>query len=129
MEAVSFPSAEAALIAFLKSRLAARSDSAAVAASVPASRPSRMVKVTRVGGRRSGVAHDEALVTFECWETSPTRASSLALLVRALVASFDSPTAWYSGEVGGPASFPDPLSDSPRYQFTAIIRTRGEAIS
>lgn len=128
MEAVSFPSVEAALVAFLKAELAARSDTASVSATVPNPRPARIVKVTRVGGRRTDVAHDEAMVTFECWESSPAKASALALLVRALVGSLDTGTVWYGGEVGGPASFPDPLTDNPRYQFTALIRSQGEAI-
>jgi hypothetical protein len=31
-------------------------------------------------------------------------------------------------EVAGPQDFPDPVSESPRYQFTVQIDTRGAAL-
>ncbi len=124
MEAVSFPAVEAALVAFLGPQIAP----VKAAMSVPKERPARFVKITRVGGRRSSLVHDEATVVFECWAESPYEAESLALRVRALVGSLDTPTVWYASEVGGPASFPDPETSSPRYQFTALIRSQGEAI-
>jgi len=126
MEAVLFPSVEVALIAFLNAQFTARGDSAKAGNTVPKDR-GRFVAVTRVGGARSTPAHDDAMVTFECWDTSAARASSLAMLTRALVGSLDGETRYVS-EVGGPASFPDPRTDLPRYQFTAVIRSRGEAL-
>jgi len=126
MEAVSFPDIEGELVAFLNAAFASRSDTARARTKVPKDR-GRFVKVTRVGGSRS-LVHDEPLVVFECWDVDGTKAERLANLTRALVGSMDTEAAWFFREVGGVASFPDPRTDDPRYQFTATFRTRGEAI-
>ncbi len=126
MEAVSFPKVEAALVAFLNAAFVARSQPAVAGIKVPTTR-GPFVKVTRIGGTHS-LVHDEPMVTFECWDTSQSKAGDLANLTRALVGSMDTGTVWYGREVGGVAYFPDPLSDDHRYQFTALMRTRGEAI-
>lgn len=126
MEAVGFPDVEGACMTFLSAALASRSDSATVGDKVPDER-GRFVRVQRSGGSRS-LAHDAAQVIFECWDETPVAAHNLGALVRALIGSMDTPTAWFSSEIGGLAFFPDPRTDMPRYQFTALIRTRGEAI-
>lgn len=127
MEAVAFPKIEPAIIAFLNPLFIARSEVARAGVEVPKTR-GPFVKVTRVGGTRT-LVHEEAMVTFECWDRKQTKAADLAILTRALVGSMDTDTVWYGREVGGVSFFPDPLSDDPRYQFTALIRARGEAIS
>lgn len=126
MEAVQFPDAEGECMAFLRTELASRGDTAKVGVTVPTER-GRFVRVQRAGGTRS-LAHDDALVIFECWDVKAVDAERLGSLTRALVGSMDTDTAWFLAEVGGLSFFPDPRTDLPRYQFTATIRTRGEAI-
>lgn len=126
MEAVKFPDVEAVLVAYLNAEFASRSEPARAGTKVPDSR-GPWVKVTRIGGARS-LVHDEPMVTFECWDTDTVKASDLATLTRALVGALNTSGVRYRREVGGPSSFPDPLSDDPRYQFTALIRSRGKAI-
>lgn len=126
MEAVGFPDVEGACMTFLRTELATRGDTAKVGDKVPDGH-GRFVRVQRSGGSRS-LAHDAAQVIFECWDETPADAHDLGAMVRALVGSMDTPTAWFSSEIGGLAFFPDPRTDLPRYQFTALIRTRGKAI-
>lgn len=126
MEAVSFPVVESAVIAFLNAQFQARSEMARAGSKVPDAR-GPFVRVSRIGGTRT-LSHDQAMVTFECWDTTNPSAARLGTLTRALIGSMDTGVVRYAGEVGGLAFFPDPLSDDPRYQFTAFIRSRGEAI-
>ena len=126
MEAVQFPDVEGACMTFLRTELTTRGDTATVGDKVPDNH-GRFVRVQRAGGSRS-LAHDGAMVIFECWDAKAADAASLGALVRALIGSMDTPTAWFSSEIGGLAFFPDPRTDLPRYQFTTLIRTRGKAI-
>lgn len=126
MEAVSFPVVEGVVTSFLNAEFTSRAEPARAGTKVPAER-GPFVKVTRVGGTRS-LVHEDVMVTFECWAKKTPDAANLARLTRALVGSLDTGAVWFRREVGGPAFFPDPQSDDPRYQFTALLRTRGEAI-
>ena len=128
MEAVAFPDVEAAAVAFLKAQLAARSDSAHVGTRVPSPRPARLVRVSRTGGGRRNLVQDDAQVTAECWAPDSVSAAALCRLVRALLGSMDTGGVWFAGEVGGPVDHPDDLTDSPRYQTTVTLRSRGVAI-
>lgn len=128
MEAVAFPDVEAAAVAFLRSELAARSDAVHVSTRVPNPRPARLVRVSRTGGGRRNLVQDDAQVTAECWGVDSVKASELCRLVRALLGSMDTGAVWFAGEVGGPVDHPDDLTDSPRYQTTVTLRSRGVAI-
>lgn len=127
-EIVVFPDVEAALVAALKPVLGVP-----VVTKVPPTRPASFVRLTRVGGARLNRITDRPLVVFECWAATEDDASALARLTRAhveaLAQSFAG-EAWVRAvvEVSGPQSFPDPVSGTPRYQYTAQLDTRGEAL-
>lgn len=114
------------MVAFLKGVLSGTK----VSTVVPNPRPSRLVKVTRTGGGRRTVAHDDAMVTVECWDTESSDAAALADLVRAHLTNFDTVQGFMprDGEVSGPQFFPDPLTTSPRYQLTVIVRLRAQVL-
>lgn len=129
-EVVAFPDAEAVCVEYLQAQFAARGDSAKVATKIPAPRPTRLVRVTRVGGGRRNVAQDDATVVVECWDAGEPSAFKLARTARALLGVMDVPGAFVpqGGEVSGPQFFPDPLTSNPRYQFTVIVRLRAEVL-
>lgn len=125
-ELVGFPDAEAVVVAYLKGVLTG----AKVGTKVPNPRPDRLVKVTRTGGSRRNVAQDDAMVTVECWDKEASDAAALANRVRAHLAIFDTVDGYMprDGEVSGPQFFPDPLTSSPRYQLTVIVRLRARLL-
>ena len=133
MAVALFPDIEALAVGYLKAELAALSDSARVATSIPNPRPSRLVRVTRNGGAITWPATDKPLVIFQCWDTDTRKASDLCGIVRDLVWTLPDAVDGFGRdvrrvrEVGGPAYFPDPLTAFPRYQFTAEFHTRGRA--
>ena len=128
METIAFPDVEAVTVAYLRSALAARSDSARVSTRVPNPRPERLVRISRTGGGRRNIVQDDAQVTAECWAPDSVGASSLCRLVRALLGAMNTGDVWYAGEVGGPVDHPDGLTDFPRYQTTVVLRSRGVTI-
>lgn len=125
-ELVGFPDAEAVVVACLKGALPGTK----VATMVPNPRPDRLVRVTRTGGGRRTVAHDDAMVTVECWDKESADAASLANRVRAHLTNFDTQDGFVprEGEVSGPQFFPDPLTSNPRYQLTVIVRLRARLL-
>lgn len=133
MQSVVFPDATAVLVSFLRTELAARSDSATVGSRVPNPRPDRFVLVRRVGGPALNRVADNATVTIECWDLAAEDAHDLAQLCRALVHSL--PGSERSGtpiyrvtELAGPGELPDPLSDHPRYTVTMQVAMRGTSL-
>lgn len=118
---VAFPDVEALCVAYLNRAFIERDDSARTSTQIPADRPDRFVRITRMGGRRINVAMDSPLMVFECWDTTAPDAESLGQLTRALVGAMDE----YGSEVGGLAYFPDPDTILPRYQFTVQLFTKG----
>lgn len=128
-EAVAFPDIEGVLVTYLTGRLSG----VPVATRVPATRPPKFVRVSRVGGARRDLITDQPIVVVEAWATTETDAADLARTVRAYVGAMEQSavgSAWIRRvrEVGGVQSFPDPRSESPRYQFTVQIDTRGTAL-
>lgn len=122
-EVIVFPDVEGILVSALNARLDEH-----VSTKVPNPRPASFVRLVRVGGNRRNVITDRATVVFECWAASNVAAERLCALVRAHVHALAPDTVRRVREVAGPQSFPDPLSESPRYQFTAQIDTRGAAL-
>jgi hypothetical protein len=129
-EVVAFPDAEAVVVAYLRAALSARGDTVRVSTKIPATRPPRLVRVTRVGGARRNVSQDDATVVVECWAADTDGASELARTCRALLGAMEVPAAFVpqDGEVSGPQFFPDPLTSDPRYQFTVIVRLRAQLL-
>jgi hypothetical protein len=134
VEVITFPSAEAACVAYLKVELAARGETATVATKVPAQRPARLVRVRRLGGVRYDVITDAPMVSFDCWAATEVDAEALASVVRALVASIpdrDVPGGVVCCDVeegGGPVNQPDPDTNYPRYTFFVMMHVRGFAL-
>lgn len=124
-EAVVFGDTEAAVIAWLKPRIAPVKAST----EVPSTRPTEFVKVTLTGGYDANVATERPQVTFECWAATSIRASEICRTVKAHMRAMAGETA--AGvfvrdviTVGGPTSFPDPQTTLPRYQWTAELNCR-----
>lgn len=136
-EVVTFPDVVRALIPYLTSRLTARDLAAPVSSRVPNPRPARFVKVTAAGGTLTGVASASALVLVECWAADEVAAHDLAEAcateMRAATRSQDPIAAgvWIGGTddaVSIPVNFPDPLTSSARFQFTASLYLAGQPL-
>lgn len=128
-EAVAFPDVEALAVTYLTGRLSG----VPVSTRVPHPRPAKFVRVSRVGGTSPNRVTDAALVIVKCWAATEPEAADLARTVRAYVGamaqtSVGSDYVRRIREVAGPQAFPDPASESPRYQFTVQIDTRGVAL-
>lgn len=128
-EVIVFPDAEAVVITHLKTQIAGLQ----ISTMVPKTRPKRFVKVTRVGGTKIRLNADSPMLTFECWEETTKKAHDLCQLVRAhlhAMAGHEVAGEWVYRvqEVGGPAYFPDPTSDTPRYQITVMVDLKGVAL-
>lgn len=124
-EPVVFPDVEALLVRALPDPLGV-----AVSTRVPNPRPDSFVRVSRVGGTRRDYVTDEPIVVVECWAADEVAASYLGRTAHAHVFALaqtdvDGDYVRAVREVGGLQSFPDPLSKSPRYQFTVQLQTRG----
>lgn len=122
-ETIVFPDVEAVLVSALSPLV-----SVPVSTRVPASRPDAFVLVRRVGGARPNLVTDRATVTVECWSTSTVEACDLSRYARAYVHTLAPDTVRRVVELSGPADSPDPVSGTPRYQFTVQIDTRGVAV-
>lgn len=125
-EAIIFPDVEALLIRSL-------SVGVPVSTRVPNPRPASFVRVKRAGGGRRNLVTDACLVVVECWAATEPAAAELAELTRARIHALrqtDNGGEWVRRvqDVSGPGAFPDPVSETPRYQFTVQIDTRGEPL-
>lgn len=133
-EAIAFPDVEALVVSKLRAELAARSDTAHVSTRILNPRTDRSVRVFRSGGTRKNLVVDSPQITIQCWGITAPDASELCRLCRAVLSV--NRGAWRHGgvqaygydEVGGPAFFPDPDTNLPRYQFTCLLDVRGKAI-
>ncbi len=130
---VAFPHIEKALVAFLNAQLTAHGLSAWVSTQIPAVRPTRLVKVSRIGGTRRNVVTDNPTVLLECWDATELAAYTLVGMCRSLVESACRDGAAiaagvYVGdyqEFSGPVNFPDPATTNPRFQITISILASG----
>lgn len=104
-----------------------------VGARVPNPRPTRFVRVDRVGGPRANLVQDQPALVVEAWAGSVPAAHALLATCRALVnalpGTIQSGTPIYRvSEFSGPATLPDPTSNQPRATYTVQVTLRGEAI-
>jgi hypothetical protein len=128
-EVILFPDVEGLVINYLNSVLA----DTEVSTLVPDPRPTRFVRVSRVGGNKVRLNAESAMVTFQCWEEDTIKAAELAQLARAYVNALEG--LFLNGvwiyrviEVGGPAYNPDPTTGDARYQFTVSIDVKGDSL-
>lgn len=127
-QVVVFPDVEAALVTYLGPLL-----SVPVVTRIPQSRPSSFVHLSRVGGTRRDVATDAPMILAQCWASTEPEAGNLAQLARAHMHALSGTSdagLWIGRvvEVGGPQVYPDPMSQSPRVQFTSMMHTRGAVL-
>lgn len=122
-EVIVFPDAEAVLVAALKPVLGVP-----VVTRVPVTRPPSFVRLVRVGGSEPNLITDRATVVFECWAENAPDASDLASLTRGHVKALVPDSFRRYRLIAGPQSFPDPASETPRYQFTVQLDQRGYAL-
>lgn len=127
-EVITFPGVEALLHSHLEPLLGVP-----VVSRVPKVRPDRFVRVVRTGGTKRSLIMDAPMVVFEAWGVDEIDAEQLLALTRAHVHAM--PGHYAAGEwvyrvreIAGPQAYPDPITESPRYVFTATIGVRGNAI-
>lgn len=134
MSLVAFPDAESLVVSKIRAELVARGDTTRVGVNVPADRPNRLVRVTRTGGSQRDAFVDSPQITVQCWDTTGLAAANLSRLCRAVLSAnrggwvHDGVQVYRYQEVGGPAAFPDPDTNLPRYQFTCVLDVRGSDI-
>lgn len=124
-EVVIFGDPEAAARTWLNPRLSP----VKVSTEVPDVRPNEFVKVTLTGGFDANLITENPQLTFECWAATSVRASEICRLVKAHLKAMNGETVngvFVRGvrTVGAPASFPDPQTSLPRYQYTAELNCR-----
>lgn len=129
VEVLVAPDVEGVVAGFLRSGLSDRGRAGTVATRVPEIMPARMVRVSLTGGSRRDVVTDRPQVTVECWESSSVEASATARLCEGLLFSAAGSSVggvWVRRveSVGGVQFFPDPDTNSPRYQFTVRLDVR-----
>lgn len=125
---IVFPDAEGLLVDHLRDAL-----SVPVSTKVPNPRPDTFVRLSRVGGLRRDFFTDSPMVVFEAWGATEVIAHDLGSEARsrvyALAGELLGETQVYAvREVGGLQAYPDPATESPRYQFTASLDLRGTEI-
>jgi hypothetical protein len=134
-EVVVFPDVVAALCDWLRTELDGRGYTGIhVGVEVPATRPTRFVRLQDTGGTRNvdaGIPVADKQVTVEAWADSQAAAHDLAQLCRGLVwaarGDATAVTVYRVVEVAGPGYQPDPLSDQWRYTATFLVSHRGSA--
>ena len=104
-----------------------------VATKVPNPRPESFVRVGTVSGGIPATMVEAPLVLVECWAREPLAAFDLARHAWARLVDIEKTFvagAWVlSVDATRPVNFPDPLTSSARYQFTATIRVALEDIA
>lgn len=135
-----FPDATALTIAYLADTLPqALADCAVgaqvvVASLVPRPRPPLFVRVQPTGGSLRDAAHERQMMAVQCWnEAGEVPASDLARMVCALLRawplSIERGREVTSVSASSPYFFPDPNTDTPRYQITCEVVCRAERTS
>ncbi|MCT9142945.1 hypothetical protein [Streptomyces violarus] len=128
---IGFPDGVAVVRAYLREQLVARGVDVPVGTRVPDRRPSRFVRLERVGGTRLDLVTDRPRIDVHCWGDSEESATDLASLARSLLLSMPGwrgAVAYDVVEVGGPNTLPDPTSEQPRVVFAVEVSLRGKAL-
>lgn len=130
VEVIAFRDAEAFTRSFLKAQLSARGDTVAVGTKIPATRPDRFIRLSRVGGGARDLVTDSPRILVECFALDTVAASDLAKVARALLlaAARLSDGVTKATDGGDVAFLPDPDTNQPRYQFVVQLDLRGTAI-
>lgn len=136
-EVILFGDIEAALIAYLRTELATRGDTAEVHGdgfrpSSSQKRPDRLVVVKRLGGVKRNLVTDGANIDIHCYDPDDPRA--LAETVRGIIHATRGETVGgllihRIDEYSGPSKVPNMPSANPRYTFAMTIQYRGSAES
>lgn len=129
MEQLTWPDAEAVVIGYLATALAASAFSAATVTNVKPARSSLpLVLVRRAGGVAEEV-FDRALVALQLWAATEESAADLTKLVRDLLRLMPTSVANVTrvAEFSGPIPVPDPDSNTPRYLLTVEATIRATA--
>ena len=94
---------------------------------VPDLLPRRFVRLLDSGSTPRTVVHRDSRVTEECWNKGgPAAAKQDAEDVYAALDEWDLVPVW-DGWPSGPYAQPDPITGTPRYVMTCLIRHRMEA--
>lgn len=122
---------EALVVSYLTTALGARASRVSTKVGNP--RPDKSVRVSRTGGPRVNSVTDSATVLVECWADSETGACELARWAHAYLWALPQTSvggSWVrsASELGGVQNFPDPDSDSPRYQFVMSLDVRPQEV-
>ena len=125
VQVITFPDAESLVIDHLNDNM-----TEPVHGTVPNPRPDTFVTVTRTGGPKRNIVTDEPTLTVDSWAQTKATAHDLAQEARGLInsllgQSLNGVPVKRVDELAGPAWFPDPLSDQPRYRQSFSIALRG----
>lgn len=130
IEVIAFPDAIELTATYLRTALPSYGYTAIhVGAVVPNPRPTRFVRVDRVGGPRSSLVTDTPTLVIEAWAGSIPAAHALLETCRALIYALPGTNGVSRvREFSGPGTLPDPTSNQPRATYTVQIQVRGDAI-
>ncbi|MET9729232.1 hypothetical protein ABZZ79_00775 [Streptomyces sp. NPDC006458] len=128
---VEFPDGVDIVRRYLREALVERGDDVPVVTRVPSTRPTRFVRIERVGGSRLDRVTDRPRLDIHCWGADEGAVADLVKVVRALVFAIPGwrgAVAYDVAEVGGPDSAPDPVSGQERSSFAVEVSLRGRAL-
>ena len=130
-EVLATPDVEALVVSYLSTVLGDAANRVSTKVNNP--RPDKSVRVSRTGGPRLNVVTDAPQILVECWADNETDACDLARYAHAYMWALpqtDVGGVWVRGvsELGGVQNFPDPDSDSPRYQFVMVLDVRPQEV-
>lgn len=113
------PDIEAAVVQLLSPRMDA-------ASKIPNPRPAKHVRISSAGGTDRNLVQADPRVLIESWAPTDLEAIDQARLAYGLLSgaqhSFIGAGVWVSEiDLTVPVNFPDPDTDSPRYQFVAQL--------
>lgn len=104
--------------------------------SVAGKRPAESVVLFRTGGGTGTMVSDRPTVTVEVRAVRESRAEWLAQRVRALINAagregviLDGHQVYSVAEFSGPASLPDPITESPRYSSSYQVHIAGTVVN
>lgn len=126
MSVVTFPNAVAVVLGRLRTALPALT----FVHDVPTTRPLIFIRIFRLGGPRTNLVVDGAMLAIESWAPDADTAATNAQLVRGhlnhLPEQFGvNPPIYKIEELGGPAELPDPSSSSRRFTWSVLAHVRG----